>query len=87
MVPEGVLGVVVVKVEFEALEAEWSAAEPAFAADPGRGPGHLHPGLALLDPAPPAPGRAGRLRAEHRFGDAPFEVLKASATAAGHPPP
>lgn len=80
--PEGVLGVVVVKVEFEALEAEWSAAEPAFAADPN--------GVILVTSIPawrfsalaPLPdAEQARLRAEHRFGDAPFAVLKAT------PPP
>jgi two-component system C4-dicarboxylate transport sensor histidine kinase DctB len=85
--PEGVLGVVVVKVEFEALEAEWSAAEPAFAADPR--------GVVLVTSIPswrfstlrPLPHvEQDRLRAEHRFGDAPFEVLKASPPpVAGHP--
>lgn len=77
--PQGLLGVVVVKVEFEALEAEWSAAEPAFAADP-RGvilvtsvPAWR---FSTLSPLPPA--EQHRLRAEHRFGDAPFSVLKAA---------
>nr|WP_295106183.1 ATP-binding protein [uncultured Caulobacter sp.] len=86
--PHGLLGVVVVKVEFEALEAEWSAAEPAFAADP-RGvilvtsiPAWR---FSTLSPLPPA--EQHRLRAEHRFGDAPFEVLKASPLpVAGHAP-
>ncbi|MET3664976.1 ATP-binding protein [Caulobacter sp. 1776] len=75
---EGALGVVVVKVEFEALEAEWSAAEPAFAADPR--------GVILVTSVPawrfstltPLPlVEQQRLRAEHRFGDAPFQVLGA----------
>ncbi|NQE61356.1 ATP-binding protein [Caulobacter sp. RHG1] len=80
--PEGVLGVVVVKVEFDALEAEWSAAEPAFAAD-ARGvimvtsiPAWR---FSTLTPLPRA--EQTRLHAEHRFGDAPFAVLKMS------PPP
>lgn len=86
--PRGPLGVVVVKVEFEALEAEWSAAEPAFAADPK--------GVIMVTSIPswrfstlaPLPGaEQSRLRAEHRFGDAPFTVLKATpAPAAGRPP-
>lgn len=86
--PDGVLGVVVVKVEFEALEAEWSAAEPAFAADPR--------GVILVTSIPawrfstlaPLPGpEQARLRAEHRFGDAPFSVLKADPPpVAGHAP-
>ncbi|WP_297510013.1 ATP-binding protein [uncultured Caulobacter sp.] len=86
--PNGVLGVVVVKVEFEALEAEWSAAEPAFAADPN--------GVILVTSIPawrfstlsPLPGvEQGRLRAEHRFGDAPFAVLRADPPPLPHRPP
>lgn len=78
---EGALGVVVVKVEFEGLEAEWSAAEPAFAADPK--------GVILVTSIPswrfstlrPLPrAEQARLRAEHRFGDAPFDVLRAAPT-------
>ena len=86
--PNGPLGVVVVRVEFEQLEAEWSAAEPAFAADPR--------GIILVTSIPPwrfstlAPLPASerqRLRAEHRFGAAPFTVLAASpAITAGRPP-
>jgi two-component system C4-dicarboxylate transport sensor histidine kinase DctB len=74
--PDGMLGVVVVKVEFEALEADWSAAEPAFAADP-RGvilvtsvPAWR---FSTLTPLPQSEQR--RLRAEHRFGEAPFNLL------------
>lgn len=80
--PSGLLGVVVVKVEFEALEAEWSAAEPAFAADPNGVilvtsiPAWRFSTLARLPKA-----EQDRLRAEHRFGDAPFTVLNAA------PPP
>lgn len=77
--PNGALGVVVVKVEFERLEADWSAAEPAFAADPE--------GIILvtsitpwrfstLAPLPASERR--RLHAEQRFGAAPFTVLAAS---------
>ena len=74
--PGGMLGVVVVKVEFEALEADWSAAEPAFAADPR--------GVILVTSVPawrfstltPLPqSEQQRLRAEHRFGEAPFNLL------------
>jgi len=77
--PEGVLGVVVVKVEFEALEAEWSAAEPAFVADPK--------GVILVTSIPtwrfltlrPLPrAEQDQLHAEQRFGAAPFNVLPAS---------
>jgi two-component system, NtrC family, C4-dicarboxylate transport sensor histidine kinase DctB len=85
---EGMLGVVVVKVEFEALEAEWSSAEPAFVADP-RGvilvtsvPAWRFSTLTRLPRA-----EQEQLRTEHRFGDAPFSVLKASpAPLAGRPP-
>ena len=85
---EGMLGVVVVKVEFEALEAEWSSAEPAFVADP-RGvilvtsiPAWRFSTLTRLPRA-----EQDQLRVEHRFGDAPFAVLKASpAPIASHPP-
>lgn len=86
--PDGLLGVVVVKVEFEALEADWSAAEPAFAADPR--------GVILVTSIPswrfstlaPLPlGEPQRLRAEHRFGQAPFGVLAAKPLiVAGQPP-
>jgi len=85
---EGMLGVVVVKVEFQALEAEWSAAEPAFVADPR--------GVILVTSVPawrfstlsPLPRlEQAKLRTEHRFGDAPFSVLPAwPAPAAGRPP-
>ncbi len=86
--PEDMLGVVVVKVEFEQLEADWSAAEPAFAADP-RGvilvtsvPAWR---FSTLSPLPQA--EQSRLRAEHRFGEAPFAMLDASpAIAAGQRP-
>ena len=86
--PDGALGVVVVKVEFERLEADWSAAEPAFAADPE--------GIILvtsvtpwrfstLAPLPESERR--RLHAEQRFGAAPFTVLAASpAITAGRTP-
>lgn len=76
---DGLLGVVVVKVEFEALEAEWSTSEPAFAADAK--------GVVLVTSVPawrfstlsPLPREEqARLRAEHRFGDAPFNVLAAT---------
>jgi two-component system C4-dicarboxylate transport sensor histidine kinase DctB len=86
--PEGMLGVVVVKVEFEALEADWSAAEPAFAADPR--------GVILVTSVPawrfstltPLPQtEQERLRAEHRFGEAPFSpLLDAPRLVAGRPP-
>jgi two-component system C4-dicarboxylate transport sensor histidine kinase DctB len=85
---DGMLGVVVVKVEFEALEAEWSSAEPAFVADPR--------GVILVTSIPTwrfsTLGRLphaeqDQLRTEHRFGDAPFAVLKAApAPVAGRPP-
>lgn len=76
---EGVLGVVVVKAEFEALEAEWSAAEPAFVADPkGVILVTSIPAWRFSTLAPLPPPEQARLRAEHRFGDAPFTVLKAS---------
>lgn len=86
--PDGMLGVVVVKVEFEALEADWSAAEPAFAADP-RGvilvtsvPAWR---FSTLTPLPKSEQR--RLRAEHRFGEAPFNLLDVRPpTVAGRPP-
>ena len=92
---DGPLGVVVVKVEFETLEAEWSNSEPAFATDAN--------GVVLVTSIPawrfstklvtsipawrfstltPLPREEqSRLRAEHRFGDAPFTVLSAA------PPP
>jgi two-component system C4-dicarboxylate transport sensor histidine kinase DctB len=86
--PNGALGVVVVKVEFERLEADWSAAEPAFAADPE--------GIILVTSVTPwrfstlAPLPAferRRLHAEQRFGAAPFTVLAASpAVSAGRTP-
>ena len=85
---DGPLGVVVVKVEFEALEAEWSSAEPAFAADPE--------GVILVTSVPswrfstlrPLPdAEQARLRAEHRFGDAPFAVLRADPPPAGNRAP
>lgn len=86
--PEGRLGVVVVKVEFEALEAEWSAAEPAFVADPK--------GVILVTSIPawrfstlrPLPhAEQDRLHAEQRFGPAQFRVLEASpAPASGRAP-
>jgi two-component system C4-dicarboxylate transport sensor histidine kinase DctB len=75
---DGPLGVVVVKAEFEALEAEWSASEPAFAADPQ--------GVILVTSIPAwrfrtlhplALAEQNQLRAEHRFGDAPFTLLDA----------
>lgn len=86
--PEGLLGVVVVKVEFEALEAEWSASEPAFAAD--------RKGVVLVTSipawrfstlAPLPPDEQARLRVEHRFGDAPFNVLAAQPAPSGGRPP
>ena len=86
--PSGVLGVVVVKVEFEMLEAEWSSAEPAFAADPN--------GVILVTSVPawrfstltPLPrAEQGKLRAEHRFGDAPFAVLAAVPSPSRNRPP
>ena len=86
--PEGALGVVVVKVEFETLEAEWSAAEPAFVADPR--------GVILVTSVPrwrfstlrPLPrAEQDRLHAEQRFGAAPFAVLTATPPPrAGRPP-
>ena len=77
--PEGVLGVVVVKVEFEALEAEWSAAEPAFVADPkGVILVTSIPGWRFLTLRPLPRAEQDRLHAEQRFGNAPFNVLKAS---------
>jgi len=86
--PDGMLGVVVVKVEFEALEADWSAAEPAFAADPR--------GVILVTSVPawrfstltPLPlSEQQRMRAENRFGDAPFTLLDVRPSmVAGRPP-
>ncbi|WP_029916293.1 ATP-binding protein [Caulobacter sp. UNC358MFTsu5.1] len=86
--PDGMLGVVVVKVEFEALEADWSSAEPAFAADPR--------GVILVTSIPawrfstltPLPrSEQQRLRAEHRFGEAPFTLLDVRpAVVAARPP-
>jgi two-component system C4-dicarboxylate transport sensor histidine kinase DctB len=78
---DGPLGVVVVKVEFEEIEAEWSTAEPAFAADPK--------GVILVTSIPawrfstlgPLPrAEQARLRAEQRFGDAAFDILRTTPT-------
>lgn len=86
--PDGLLGVVVVKVEFETLEAEWSASEPAFAAD--------SKGVVLVTSIPswrfktlaPIPrAEQTRLRAEQRFGEAPFDLLIAQPPPAGGRPP
>lgn len=72
----GVAGVVVVKVEFEALETDWSSSEPAFATDPN--------GVVLVTSAPawrfstlaPLPlSLQDRLRASHQFGQATFPPL------------
>ena len=86
--PDGPLGVVVVKVEFEQLETDWSATEPAFVTDPR--------GVILVTSiapwrfstlAPLPDGEQRRLRAEHRFGAAPFNVLGSSpAITAGRAP-
>jgi two-component system C4-dicarboxylate transport sensor histidine kinase DctB len=76
---DGMLGVVVVKVEFEALEAEWSSSEPAFVTDPkGVILVTSIPAWRFSTLAPLAPIEQERLRVEHRFGDAPFSLLKAS---------
>jgi two-component system C4-dicarboxylate transport sensor histidine kinase DctB len=78
----------VVKAEFDQLESDWSAAEPAFATDP-RGvilvtsitPWRFSP----LAPLPAAEQR--KLRAENRFGAAPFNVVAiAPPVAVGRPP-
>ncbi|ALL13074.1 histidine kinase [Caulobacter henricii] len=75
----GVAGVVVVKVEFEALEQDWSASEPAFVADPD--------GVVLVTSVPDwrfamlAPLSAktkDALRASHQFGEAAFSSLPLS---------
>jgi two-component system C4-dicarboxylate transport sensor histidine kinase DctB len=77
----GVAGVVVVKVEFEALENDWSASEPAFVAGPD--------GVVLVTSVPawrfaalaPIPARTqDALRASHQFGEAAFSPLPLSAT-------
>ncbi len=86
--PAGPLGVVVVKVEFEALEADWSSAEPAFAADRNGvivvtsvAPWRFHTLAAL-----PASHKE-QIRAEHQFGGAPLTVLPTSpAMTAGRTP-
>lgn len=86
--PEGMLGVVVVKVEFDALEAEWSAAEPAFAAD-ARGVIMVTsiPAWRFSTLAPLPETEQARLRAEHRFGEAPFDMLKTSPPLLASRPP
>ena len=86
--PDGLLGVVVVKVEFEALEAEWSASEPAFAVDPkGVVLVTSIPSWRFMTLAPLPRTEQARLRAEQRFGDAPFDVLVAQPPPAGDRPP
>lgn len=74
--PAGPLGVVVVKAEFEQMESDWSAAEPAFVTDPH--------GVILVTAITPwrfstlvplSTAEQRRLRTENRFGDAPFNVL------------
>jgi two-component system C4-dicarboxylate transport sensor histidine kinase DctB len=77
----GVAGVVVVKVEFEALENDWSASEPAFVAGSD--------GVVLVTSVPawrfaaltPIPAKTqDALRASHQFGEAAFSPLPLSAT-------
>ncbi len=86
--PDGLLGVVVVKVEFEALEAEWSASEPAFAVDPkGVVLVTSIPSWRFMTLAPLPRAEQARLRAEQRFGNAPFDVLVAQPPPAGDRPP
>ncbi|MDB5457712.1 MAG: sensor histidine kinase, partial [Caulobacter sp.] len=86
--PEGPIGVVVVKVEFEALEADWSSAEPAFATDP-RGVILVTsiPAWRFSTLAPLPAAEQSRLRAEHRFGAAPFSVLATSPAVEPRRPP
>lgn len=86
--PDGLLGVVVVKVEFEALEAEWSASEPAFAVDPkGVVLVTSIPSWRFMTLAPLPRTEQARLHAEQRFGNAPFDVLVAQPPPAGDRPP
>ena len=77
----GAAGVVVVKVEFDALERDWSASEPAFVAGPD--------GVVLVTSVPawrfaalaPIPSRTqDALRASHQFGEAAFLPLPLNAT-------
>jgi two-component system C4-dicarboxylate transport sensor histidine kinase DctB len=76
----GVAGVVVVKVEFDALEQDWSTSEPALVADPD--------GIVLVTSIPTwrfaalGPIRQqtqDALRASHQFGEAAFPPLPLSA--------
>ncbi|MCR5881109.1 hypothetical protein [Phenylobacterium sp. J367] len=73
------IGIVVVKAEFQQLEADWSADVPAFAADAD--------GIILVTSIPQwrfhtltalPPNEQARLHAEQRFGAAPFRVLPTS---------
>lgn len=77
----GVAGVVVVKVEFDALEDAWSASEPALVAGPD--------GVVLVTSIPAWRFAAlgpihmktqNALRASHQFGEAEFPLLPLSAT-------
>jgi len=77
----GVAGVVVVKVEFDALERDWSASEPAFVVGPD--------GVVLVTSVPAwrfaalaaIPSRTqDALRASHQFGQAAFPPLPLNAT-------
>jgi two-component system C4-dicarboxylate transport sensor histidine kinase DctB len=82
------LGVVVVKAEFEQLETDWSSDNPAFATDPAS--------VILVTSIPRlrfstlralSQQEQQRLRAEHRFGGAPFTVLKTSPALRPRPDP
>ncbi|WP_419254602.1 sensor histidine kinase [Caulobacter sp. ErkDOM-YI] len=77
----GVAGVVVVKVEFDALEDDWSASEPALVAGPD--------GVVLVTSIPAWRFSAlgplqmktqNALRASHQFGEAAFPPLPLSTT-------
>jgi two-component system C4-dicarboxylate transport sensor histidine kinase DctB len=86
--PDGALGVVVVKAEFEQLEKDWSAAYPAFAVDRDGAivVTSVTPWRFLTLRPLPAEVRA-RLKAEQRFGPARFPVLKTDpALVPGAPP-
>lgn len=82
---QGVLGVVVVKVEFDALEAEWrNSGEPAFVA--GRNGVVLVtsiPQWRFRTVAPLTEAERRRLRASLQFGDEPLDPLPLRPTASG----
>ncbi|MDQ0474766.1 sensor histidine kinase [Labrys wisconsinensis] len=75
--PNALLGVVVVKVEFDQVEADWGQSGAAvYVADP-RGIVLLtsEPDWRFLAEAPIAPGDAGAIRASLQFGNAPLTPL------------